>query len=340
MNDTIEARFDDPEAGLDLLLNELPAGYKVQIKRLEPEWCNGVVGTFDVDEGEAISPEWISKRFGGRKFQVKLLDENSKYVKVRTISFPDVPRKNGLPIVPGPNGPILACEVQAAAPPAQDNQMVGVLEKILAGQTAQANQMQDMLLHRVQGLETILTQKLTEPAAAAPTFTAPDPQSQLKQTLETVRAIEELKGVIGGNAEVDGEGETDNPIYNKIIEKLVEKFTADPPKQPQQSQQQPQSRKYPPGYVPPPHEPSDIELAGMVKRRLRTLPDDQREMLLSQVLDDDEPETLSNDGQEDIGELESLLTPEDLEAMQSELEDETDYETEPNNESEKVSPLD
>ena len=316
--ESIEAVFDDPEAELDLLLAEVPAGYKIQIKRLEPEWCNGIVGTFDINDGETISPEWITKRFGGRKFQIKILDANSRYKRVRIVSFPDVPKRDGKPLVEGPSGPILASEAIAAIAPQQDNPMIGVLEKILAGQTAQANQMQTMLLGRVQGLETILTQKLTEPAAAAvPALPAPDPQSQLRQTLETVRAIEELKGVMGGGEVIEGD-EAANPLYNTIVEKLVEKFTAEPQQQSQQQPQQQRPQKYPPGYVPPPlqqQEPSDLELAEMVKQRLKTIPDEQRELLLSHVLDDDEPETPSIAGQDDLEELESLLTEEDLEAL-------------------------
>lgn len=328
MSDIIEAEYKDPEADVDRLLSEMPEGYRVQIKRLEPEWCNGVVAMVDYDPSEPVSSKWIVNRFGGRKYQIKVLDERSRYKAVRTITFPEPPLKDGAPIMPGPNGSyILASEgIVKEPPPAalQDNPMVGVLEKILAAQTAQATQMQTMLLGRVQGLETLLTTKLTEPAPATnPAVVPADPQSQLKQTLETVQAIEELKNVIGSNEIADG-AEPENPLYGAIIEKLVDKFTSESTPKPTQPQ-----RQLPPGPIAPAsvREPSDLELATMVKERLKTLPDDQRQTLLSLVFEDEEEETPSITGQADSTEIESLLTPEDREQLRNENETENEGQT-------------
>lgn len=319
MSDIIEATFQDPEVDIDHLLSEMPEGYKVQIKRLEPEWCNGVVATVDYDPTEPISAKWIVNRFGGRKYQIKVLDEKSRYRSVRTITFPEVPLKDGAPIEPGPHGAPVLCSVGKTVeppPPQQDNQMVGMLEKLLVAQQTQANAMTTMLLGRVQGLETLLTAKLTEPAPVNTGLVPPiDASTQMKNTLETVKAIEELRGAIGGSE--GGEVDPANPLYDKIIDKLVDKFTAEPQPKQQQQQQQTQTRgNLPPGPIAP--KLSNLELAVEIKERLKDMPEEEREYLLSHVLEDEVEETPAIAGQDDIEGLDSLLTQEDEEALKDE----------------------
>ena len=142
---------------MDSLLSEMPQGYKVQIKRVEPEWCNGVVATIDYDPSEPVSAKWIVNRFGGRKFQVRVLDERSRYKAIRTITFPKPLLQDGAAIEPGPNGaPILCSEAKTAEPlpPQQDNQMVGMLEKLLVSQQTQANAMTTMFWFRKRGADS------------------------------------------------------------------------------------------------------------------------------------------------------------------------------------------
>jgi hypothetical protein len=139
----------------------------------------------------------------------------------------------------------------------------------------------------------------------------------MRNTLETVKAIEELRGAIGGSE--SGEGETENPMYDKIIEKLVDKFTAEPQPKQQQQQQQTQTRgNLPPGTIIKDRELSDLELAMEVKQRLKTMTEDEKEFLLSHVLEDEEAETPAIAGQDESGEVDSLLTQEDIEALKDE----------------------
>ncbi len=323
--DSIEAKFNDPEAELDTLLGELNTAFKIVVKREEPDWCAGTLGTFDFDRGDQISTDWLEDKFGGLKLQIKILDTNNQHITSRRVLFPTPPRRDGIEIVRGPNGPITVLEAKAMepAPPQQDNQMVGMLEKLLTAQQTQANSMTTMLLGRVQGLETLLTNKLTEPAPANPAIVPPvDPQSQMRNTLETVKAIEELRGAIGGGEE----GESYNPLYDKIIDKLVDKFTAEP--QPKQQQQQTNTRgDLPPGTIIRDRELSDLELAEMVKSRLKNKSEEEKDFLLSHVFEDEDEETPAIAGQEDNAEVDSLLTQEDQEVLEVE---ETTPENPPN----------
>lgn len=321
--DAIEARFEDPEAELDILLGELRCSFKIVVKREEPDWCAGTLGTFEFDAGDTISTDWIAKRFGGEKFQIKILDSNNKHLTSRRVRFPEPPRRDGVELVKGPNGPITILEAKAAepSPPPQDNQMVGLLEKLLTAQQSQANSMTTMLLGRVQGLETLLTNKLTEPATVPVVpGVVPDPQSQLRQTLETVQAIEELKNVMGGGGEVV-DGEPENPLYGALIEKVLDKFTSEPAKPSHQDPRQ----------LNQPVEPSNLQLATLIKQRLKTMPTQERDLLLSHVFEDEAEETTAIAGQDDFTEVESLLTQEDRE----QLEDDGSGQ----NESQKVSPF-
>ena len=326
--EAITANFKDPEAGLDELFQELEGAYKIQVLRIEPEWCKGTLGTFDFMPGETVSTDWLVERFGGRKLQVKILHQDSSYNVARTVVFPEAPRKDGIQIVQGPEGsPISVHERDAnketTPPPQQDNGMSGLFQKMLEMQTAQSNQMQSLMMTLLS--KTLDAKSAPVPAPAEQTQVHHDPQSQLRQTLETVQAIEELKGVMGGGGEaLDIDGEPENPIYNSIIEKLVDKFTAEPSPKQHPQQQIPPQRHLPPGPIA--RDPSNLELAMMVKDRLKTLPDDQREMLLSHVLEDEEEETPTIAGQDDLDDLDSLLTKEDRETLGDESNPENESE--------------
>ena len=95
MSEEIEVSWQDPEADIDMLLSEIPEGYKVQIKRTEPPWAKGVVATVDYDPTEPVSAKWIVETYGGRKYQIKVLDERGRYKYIRSITFPDPPLTDG-----------------------------------------------------------------------------------------------------------------------------------------------------------------------------------------------------------------------------------------------------
>lgn len=309
--EAIEAKFKDPEAALEMLLSELQEGYKVQIKRIEPDWCNGVLGTFDFDPLEPISSEWIKRKFGGRKLQIKILAPNNEYAGARTVTFPDSPRDNGADIIPGPHGsPIFASQAQPEPRQNEDTSMVKMLEKILMVQQTQAKAMQDTLLSRVDSLEKLLAEKVNQPQNNGQQQGQPpfhyDPNAQLKSTLETMKMIEELKeNVTAGNPP-----DEENPMISKIMDKMIEKLTDDKPAQVAQGS--------PP--LPERAEPTNTELVNLVKTRLQGMDPAERQFMVSQVLQDqedyeEEDEIDDLPRQQESTDVDSLLSGEDQEQL-------------------------
>lgn len=324
--DAIEARYEDPEMDLEQIFGELQGQrFKVQVIRQEPDWAKGTLGTFDFDEGEEITTDWLVNKFGGRKLQIKVMTSDSKYWKSKRVTFPKPPKEDGIELVEGPNGsPIKITQQKPETPPpppVQDS-MNGLLKGVLEMQTQQANQMQTLMM-------TLLTKTLESPPVAqhipAPPQQLADPQSHLRSTLETFKLFEEAKGIFGGAAE--GAAEEENPLIGKIMEKMIEKFAGEPQQQNPQAQQMAgmapqQNRALPPGPIAPP-EPDDATLAMMVSKRLKTMEPEERAHwanLLSHDLEEEEEETPANAGLVDEDDLESLLTQEDIEALQNEEE--------------------
>jgi len=326
MNEEIEVAWNDPEADIDMLLAEIPEGYKVQIKRTEPDWCIGVVATVDYDPTDPVSAKWIVSRYGGRKYQIKVLDERGRYKHIRSITFPDPPLKDGAPIVPGTNGSyIFASEavikepahVPPPPPPQQD--MSGLFRTMLEMQTQQANSMQTLMM-------TLLTKTLdsNNNAVPAPVVANPiptDPQSQLKSTVETVKAFEELKEIFNKGNSGGGEGTDESGLgmYAPLIEKAMEKLINPPAQTAQPDPRQP----------PPPRELSNLEVAQLAKERMGDMPEQERNMLLSHVFNVEEEESPVVTGQEDPSDPQSLLSQEDLETLENDNSGENDDPTIP-----------
>lgn len=318
MNEEIEVSWSDPEADIDMLLSEIPQGYKVQVKRTEPPWAKGVVATVDYDPTDPVSAKWIVDTYGGRKYQIKVLDERGRYKYIRAIEFPDPPLKDGAPIVPGPNGSYIlesqanAMQAQPPAPTPQGDNMSGLFTTMLEMQTQQANSMQTLMMTLLS--KTMDANQNAPVAPALPPPVAVNPQSHMKDTLEMFKGMEELRNLMGGKAGEVADGDPENPLYGMLIDKLMTKFT-DPAQQksPQPAQQGLNLQQ---GNVPPP--PSNLDLAMEIKERLKSMQPQEKEMLLSCVLDEEEEETPVDTGQDEIPEVESLLTQEDEDELNGE----------------------
>ena len=313
--EAIEAKFSDPSEDLEKMFSEMSEGYRVQIKRVEPEWCNGIVGTFEFDPTEPISTKWIAKRFGGRKLQIKILTPDGKYSGARTLTFPYAPKEDGQELIPGPHGaPILASQAKVEAPPPQEMGLVSALEKIMTAQSQNNQALQGMLLDRVAGLEKLLTQKIetNNNGQQQQQIEPQDPQAQMKSTLETFKMMEELRESLAGNPEMTDDAE--NPLLSKVMDKMIDKLTAEQPQNDQQAPQQQAHHGAPP--LPPRGEPSNLELAQLVKNRLATMDPDEKDFLMDQVFGEEEEmeeieENQNDAGQGDLPEVESLLSGED-----------------------------
>lgn len=314
--EAIDAKFSDPSEDLEKMFAEMGEGYRVQIKRIEPEWCNGIVGTFEFDPTEPISTKWIAKRFGGRKLQIKILTPDGKYSGARTLTFPLAPKEDGQELIPGPHGaPILASRAIVEQPQApQETGLVSALEKIMQAQAQQNQALQNMLIGRVAGLEQLLTQRIETPGNGQQQISPADPNASLKTTLESFKMMEELRESLG--APGGGGDDEENPLLSKVMDKMIEKLTEEKP------------QAAPPGSPPLPErtEPSNLELAGMVKNRLQAMDPDEREFYLSTVFEDESEEsdefidetidTPIDTGQNSDLDLGSLLSGEDQEKLE------------------------
>lgn len=315
MSEEIEVSWSDPDADIDMLLAEIPVGYKVQVKRTEPPWAKGVVATVDYDPTDPVSAKWIVDTFGGRKYQIKVLDERGRYKYIRAIEFPDPPLKDGAPIVPGPNGAyIFASEArsmqpQPPAPPQQDNDMSGLFKTMLEMQTQQANSMQTLMMGL---LNKTLDSSNNAPVVPVAAPVAVNPQAHMKDTLEMFKTMEELRGMMSSGGEAAGDPE--NPLLDMVINKAVEKFTGPAAQTPQQTPQQ--LGNLPPGPIAPTQ--SNMDFALEAKERLKSMNPQEREMLLSHVFEEEEEETPVVSGQDDEPEVQSLLSQEDQEQLDSE----------------------
>lgn len=341
MTDIINAKVQDLQADLDTLLGEITSDFKISIKREEPDWCAGNLGTFHFDRGEAISTDWIANRFGGDKFQIRIFQGDGTPIGSRRIRIPLKPRREGVDLVRSPDGPITVDEAKVLLKPEaprSSDPMVNMLEKVLAIQAANATQqmqqyqmMQESSMKRTEQLENMLFRLMTTPPTAPATALAapPTPQEQINNTLSLVQGIDDLRGAVGGESLAQGELDSilTNPLLEKVVDRLITPKTQQqgpPPGYQQQAYQQQ------PGQ-PPAQELSNLELANLAKERLQHMTEEEKSLVLSHILADEgeeEDETPDN-GQDDGVAVESLLTAEDVRELNDAATTENEAEPEP-----------
>lgn len=307
----IVATYSEETDDLEQLLSEIDGGYKVTFTRKDPPWAEGQLGTIEFSPKDTISVDWIRNRFGGGLFSLKIKQPNGKYITHRTITISERPKnRQGMEIWPGPDGVPLTKEEKDIRPEPtsspQNDVMIATLKEIMMAQSEQAKMTQDLLLKRVASLEEALVEKANTPQPAAPVLPPHyDPNQQLKTTLETMKMIEELKQSVS-QADTDTD---ENPFLTKMMDKMIEKLTEEKPTA--------QTQAGPPP-LPQRNEPSDLELAQMVKDRLRTMDPQTKEYLLGEVFDEDDEDedetfvTSENDPRQKLdSNLDSLLSEED-----------------------------
>jgi hypothetical protein len=305
MNEII-ATYEEPTDDLETLVSELEGGFKVTILRKEPPWAEEALGTVDFSPGESISIDWVRNRYGGGVYSLRIKQPDGKHKMHRTVKINERPKNRyGIEIYPGPDGVPLTKEELQKAPAEKPgiDPMVTVFKEMMLAQAEHAKTVQENLMKRIESLEKNANRQATPAPAPVPLF---DPQQQIRTTLETMRMMEELKESVRGN---EAKAEEENPMLSKIMEKMIDRLTQDAP----QPSPQPQQHKAPP--LPPRGEPSNLELAQLVRSRLDTMDPDEKDFLLSEVFgeeEEDEMEEMENDtGQHDLPEVESLLSGED-----------------------------
>lgn len=316
MAEIIEANWSQD---LDLagIFSELGDNCKIAIARMEPEWCAGHVRTVHFDPKEPISMDWIQKKFGGEKLQVRLYGPKSAtnksgYLTARTIDIMGPPRDgNGVEMTQGPDGkavkvPELEMAIerynqklgidrknaQAVEPPAiQNTPDMTLFQVLIESQSAQHATMLQMMGQRVQTLEDLLYKQ--HAVQQGPPINAVD---QLKSTMETFTMMDKMRGKLASPESEDSDSLM--PMIGQIVQGFMAKNTA------QNMQQRPSGRLKPPGGSPkelptratnpikpamiPSHETenrieTDESLSGMANNLSRLDADDAAEVVIEAI---------------------------------------------------------
>jgi hypothetical protein len=83
---------DDAES----MFRNIPHNYTVKVYRLEPEYCDGYVGQYNMGANRELSLEEIKNRFGGSKFELVVYNPGKGGIlKRRQIQIDDFPKREG-----------------------------------------------------------------------------------------------------------------------------------------------------------------------------------------------------------------------------------------------------
>jgi len=325
---------------LERLMSELPEGYKLQINRQEPIWCDGNCVTQEVDPNEPISMESIRQRWGGRKLILKILDPQGKYIKSKMVSFPDPPRRDGVELVLSPQGtPVRKDELEKkeieipapvpTAPTQNDNMQTALLQTLIQAQATQNQNMQNMLVQRVNHLEQLLEHRTPAQQLGAPHDDGGRPFDGLKDTIKMIKEMEELKAIVGA-----GRGEhvdSDASPWTGAVEKMLD-FVLEREKQNMQMKNAqtmaahnapplPELNRPSPAPAPAASTPSDVQLIEMLQKRLTNADTGTKAQLLQAVLGDELNDVLDMLDDENDEELQDGLN-HSCDSDQTELESE------------------
>jgi len=229
-SDVLPEHADDA-AAIDGFLSGYGRGFQVAIVRTAPVWCAGYLTTLPMDHGITLSE--IRESFGGRRFQLRILTDQGRFVKMRSVLISDVPRDDGRPIASLDRGTPETPRANPAPAASGFGELAGVLRDLLASQQAASNRQAEML-------ERLIMQ----PAAQAQAAIA-SPLEQIQQLGAMIQAVREITPAIAAGAE-GAEGGTGEALMMKLGEKLISKWgnggekTSAPPK----------GRGLPPGRAP------------------------------------------------------------------------------------------
>jgi hypothetical protein len=198
----------DDAAAIDSFLSGYGRGFQVSIVRTAPVWCAGYLTTLPMDHGITLNE--IRESFGGRRFQLRILTDQGRYVAMRTVLIADVPRDNGKPI-----GNMDRAEPEApprANPsPSGFGELAGVFRDLLASQQA-ASDRQAALLERFIG----------QPVAQAQAAIL-SPLAQIQQLGEVIAAVRELAPAVVAETPAGGAANGE-ALMMKLAEKLITKW--------------------------------------------------------------------------------------------------------------------
>lgn len=277
---------------LDKVLREVGQGYRAQIKRKEPTWCDGLIDTIELDADDPISMDFLKQEYGGRKLQIVIQDADGNYVTARTVKFPDPPKKEGRelkrweeerPAVPQSNGAGLLGEMKS------------IFELMLTSQEKQLAGIIDSFDRRLDAVER------SRPGDGGGRNVLPF--DHIKQSLSTIKQINTLKEEMGiDSAPQASEENSITRAVDKFTDLMIEKEQAKIKREIETHTAAQTAPPLPPSsqYTPPQQqaqEPaestaesttaaisglSDVEFAAHVKNRLDALEPEERAEIINQ----------------------------------------------------------
>ena len=197
----------DNDAHFEEVLSQCGTGYRMQIRRIKPTWCDGLVDTWELDSNEPIDLEDVREACGGRKLQLVIIDAAGKWQASRMVKFPDAPRSDGQ----------LCKREDDEHPNAPSNGAAGmkdIVAMLLDSQRQNSEIMRGMMDSRLAALES----RAAAPAAlAAAPAAAADPMKAIRESIDTIKQIEELRAGLGFGS--DGAAAPAEPtLYEKMIQ--------------------------------------------------------------------------------------------------------------------------
>jgi hypothetical protein len=92
----LNEKKNDEENDAELIFKNIPHAYTVKVYRLEPEWCDGYAGQYNVGANRELSLEELKNRFGGSKFDLVVYNPGVGGILKRCqVHIDDFPRREG-----------------------------------------------------------------------------------------------------------------------------------------------------------------------------------------------------------------------------------------------------
>lgn len=232
-----QKRSDERLERLTQELASIESGVTVIISRLQPSWCKGQLEKVTVGE-EGLDIEYLIRKWGGHLLQLRIQDANGHLRgshtvelyswepkrKGRVIKDPDAFEDDEQPIQnPAPE------PVPQYGSPQLD--LFRMFEMMNAQREAELSRMQAILLHQME--------------QSAPASQHQKPVSSIRDMIALFKAVEEVKGMFGGDGGGGGdEGELPRQVMD-IARLFLESKKSQPSAQIVQPQRAPKPMQMP-----------------------------------------------------------------------------------------------
>lgn len=278
---------------IENVLSAIRPGYSIAVYRQQPAWASGYLERIECLDDQAIDLDYLAETWGGEVLRIRLCDETGTYRGGADIPFRSYPvlfrgkrlKRRGIHEDDLPEGAQLAAQLPAPAAPAPQQPSFSI----------------DNLLKLVSKTSTENLETLRELVQSTQTD-VPVLQGSLANTIETIRQVKELQGILGTTDKAIEQPSNDMALFQTLGEVAKGIFSsnqqphpprrviAPPPPQLQQHAPPPQPKFAPPGPLPGskiaetlagmrPDEAADVAFAAMSRMN-----DQQKEEMISNFL--------------------------------------------------------